>query len=149
MRTPLDRIRHALMFEIIALLIVVPAGAFLFGVGLKDMGVIGIGSATIATLWNYVYNYGFDRAMKRWRGDTLKTTPIRIAHALLFEAGLLVVLMPFIAWWLGISLWEALLMDIGLAAFYVVYAFGFNLVYDRVFPLPEWAAQTRAEQAEA
>jgi uncharacterized membrane protein len=28
-------------------------------------------------------------------------------------------------------------MDIGFAAFYMVYAFVFNLAYDRVFPLPQ------------
>jgi uncharacterized membrane protein len=29
-------------------------------------------------------------------------------------------------------------MDLAFAVFYVVYAFLFNLAYDRVFPLPEW-----------
>ena len=148
MRTPLDRLRHALLFEIVALMIVIPVGAMLFGIGLKDMGVIGVGSATLATLWNYVYNYGFDRAMTHWRGTTLKTTPIRVAHALLFEAGLLTVLLPFIAWWLGISLWQAFVMDIGIAAFYVVYAFLFNLAYDRIFPLAEWGEGAKTAHQE-
>ena len=53
------------------------------------------------------------------------------------EIGLLFVLLPFIAWYLGISLTEAFLIDVSLAVFYLVYAFVFNWVYDVVFPVPE------------
>ena len=57
---------------------------------------------------------------------------------MLFEAGLLLILMPPIAWYLGIGLVEAFVMDLAIAAFYVAYAFVFNLAYDRAFPLPGW-----------
>ena len=57
-------------------------------------------------------------------------------HTLLFEAGLILLLIPFIAWYLGISLWAALVMDIAIVVFYLVYAFFFNIAYDRVFPIP-------------
>ncbi|WP_243369096.1 PACE efflux transporter [Microvirga solisilvae] len=138
MRTTRDRIRHAISFEIIGLAIVIPLGAWAFGMPMHDIGVIGIVSATIATLWNYIYNLGFDRIMQRVRGSTQKTPPIRVAHAVLFEAGLLIVLLPPIAWYLGISLWQAFLMDVSFALFYMGYALIFNWAYDRVFPLPEW-----------
>lgn len=138
MRTTRDRIRHALSFEIIGLAIVTPLGAWVFGMPMHDIGMIGLISATIATLWNYVYNLGFDRFMQRVRGSTQKTAPIRVAHAILFEGGLLIVLLPPIAWYLGISLWQAFLMDVSFALFYMGYAFVFNWAYDRLFPLPEW-----------
>lgn len=44
-------------------------------------------------------------------------------------------LLPPIAWRLGISLKPAFLMDMTFIGFYVVYAFGFNLAYDRIFPI--------------
>ncbi len=138
MRTTRDRIRHALSFEIIGLALVTPLGAWAFGMPMHDIGVVGFGGATIATIWNYIYNLGFDRAMQRLRGTTAKTAPIRVLHAVLFEGGLLLVLMPPIAWYLGISLWQAFLLDISFAVFYLVYAFVFNWAYDRAFPLPEW-----------
>ncbi|WP_117195254.1 PACE efflux transporter [Rhizobium terrae] len=138
MRSTGDRIRHALSFELIALLIVTSAGALLFGKPIFDIGVIAIGGATIATGWNYLYNLAFDHLMRRLTGGTRKNPAIRVAHAILFEFGLLIVLLPFVAWYLGISLWEALLMDVAFALFYVVYAFVFNWAYDRLFPLPEW-----------
>ncbi|MET0530433.1 MAG: PACE efflux transporter [Microvirga sp.] len=138
MRTTRDRIRHALSFEIIGLALVTPLGAWAFGMPLHDIGVVGFVSATIATIWNYIYNLGFDRVIQRVRGSTAKTASIRVLHTVLFEAGLLLVLMPPIAWYLGISLWQAFLLDISFAVFYMVYAFVFNWAYDRVFPLPEW-----------
>lgn len=141
MRSPLDRLRHALLFEIVALLLVVPLGAAVFHLPMQDVGVVALASATIAMLWNVAYNWAFDLALRRLRETTDKTVRIRVAHAVAFEAGLLVVLMPFIAWYLGITLWQALVMDVSFALFYVVYAFGFTWAYDALFPLPEWTAR--------
>ncbi|QLF68073.1 PACE efflux transporter [Peteryoungia desertarenae] len=138
MRTVADRIRHALSFELIGLAMITPLGAWVFSKPLLDIGVVGIGAATLATAWNYLYNLGFDHLMQRFRGTTLKSLKLRIIHAILFELGLLMVLMPFIAWYLEISLWEAFIMDVAFALFYLVYAFVFNWSYDRIFPLPEW-----------
>jgi uncharacterized membrane protein len=135
MRTPRDRIRHAISFEIIGLALITPLGAFAFAMPIHDIGVIGVGSATLAMVWNYIYNYGFDRLLLRLRGDTQKSMPMRVLHAVLFELGLLIALMPLIAWYLGVSLWQALVMDVSFALFYMGYAFVFNLAYDRVFPL--------------
>lgn len=144
MRTFRDRVRHALLFEAVALAIFIPGSAALFDQPLDHMGVIGIASATIATLWNFVFNVGFDRAMLRLRGSIEKTMPIRVAHTLLFEAGLVVMLIPLIAWTLGIGLWAALLMDVAIVIFYLVYGFLFNIVYDRMFPVAAVAAPRSA-----
>lgn len=146
MRSAFDRLRHAISFEVIALILVIPAGAILFNVPLHDFGVVGIVSATLATLWNLGYNVLFDLALQRLTGTTLKSRIVRVLHALAFEAGLLMVLLPFIAWYLGVSLWDAFVLDIALAAFYLVYSYVFNLIYDTLFPLPEWS-QEQAESA--
>lgn len=138
MRSPWDRVRHALSFEIIGLLLVIPLGALLFNKPLEAIGVISVVSATLATLWNFLYNLIFDHIHQRFKGTTLKSKTMRILHAVLFEVGLLIVLMPFIAWYLDISLIEAFIMDAAFAIFYMGYAYVFNLAYDRVFPLPEW-----------
>ena len=138
MRSLPDRIRHAISFEVIALLLVTPLAAVVFHQSLSEIGVVTVVSATIAMLWNVVFNHLFDRGLQRLTGTTLKSQPARLLHALLFEAGLLVALLPFIAWYLGIPLWQAFVMDLSFAAFYVVYAYVFNWGYDRLFPLPEW-----------
>lgn len=142
MRTTADRIRHAISFELIGILIATPLGAFVFNLHAGDSAVIVIGSATVAMLWNYVYNLGFDHALRALGRSTEKTLVQRIGHAVLFEIGLLLMLMPLIALYLGITLWEALVMDLAFALFYMGYALVFNWAYDRLFPLPEWRKTT-------
>lgn len=144
MRTTADRIRHAISFELIGILIATPLAAFAFNMHAGDSMIVVIGSATVAMLWNYVYNLGFDHLMQRLRGTTEKTKVIRVFHAIFFELGLLAIMLPMIAWYLQIGIWEAFVMDMGLAIFYMVYALVFNWVYDRVFPLPEWQEQKGA-----
>ncbi|WP_417410122.1 PACE efflux transporter [Hoeflea sp.] len=142
MRTTRDRIRHAVSFEIIALVVITPIGAWAFGLPLDQIGVVALVSATIATVWNYLYNLLFDHALIRFAGHAGKSIPMRIFHALLFEGGLLLILLPFIAWYLGVSLLTAFLMDVSFAAFYLVYAFAFNWLYDLAFPLPSESSGT-------
>ena len=137
MRTTADRIRHALSFEVIALCVATPVGAWLFHQPMHSMGVVTVVSATIAMVFNYLYNWGFDHAMLRFRGTVHKTVVIRILHAVLLELGLLALLTPFIAVYLGVSFWTALMMDISLGLFYLSYAFVFNWLYDTIFPIPE------------
>lgn len=143
MRSFSDRVRHAVLFELIGIAIFTPAAAWLFNQPVAHMGVIGVVSATVATVWNLLFNLGFDHALVRVTGRVAKTMPIRVAHAMLFETGLIVLLIPFVAWYLGISLWAALMMDISIVAFYLVYAFAFNIAYDRVFPVRELGARGR------
>ena len=136
MRTTRDRIRHALLFEVIALLIITPLGAVLFGFELHEFGAVALICALVAMIWNYLFNLGFDHASVALRGTVTKTLGIRVLHAVMFEAGLLVALVPFIVWFLGVSLVEALVMDIAISGFFLVYAFVFNWAYDVVFPMP-------------
>ncbi|OWV96487.1 PACE efflux transporter [Rhizobium sp. R693] len=145
MRKTADRIRHAISFEIIGLALVTPLGALAFGMPMADIGVVGVAGATLATVWNYIYNLGFDHLIKRLTGGTQKSVAMRLLHAVMFETGLLLALLPMIAWYLGISVVQALMMDLSFALFYVVYAFVFNWAYDRVFPLPDW--QPAAEES--
>ena len=138
MRTLADRIRHAISFEVIALMLVIPLASFVFHQPMHDIGVISVVSATIAMLWNVAYNFLFDLWLKRTTGNTLKSRRVRVLHAVLFEAGLLIALMPFIAWYLSITLAQAFVMDVSFALFYMAYAFAFNWAYDWMFPLAEW-----------
>ena len=140
----MDRVRHAAMFEIIGLAIFIPASAILFNKPVEAMGVIGIISATTATIWNFLFNLGFDRTLLGLRGTVQKTMALRVVHAILFEAGLVVLLIPFIAWYLGISIIAALMMDVVIVLFYLAYAFLFNIAYDWLFPI---SAQTPVKSA--
>ena len=149
MRTRRDRIRYAVMFELSALILVAPLGGLVFAVPTGDFGVVAIVSTTLAMLWAYVYNLAFDHAALRLFSSSRKTPALRVVHAVLFEAGLLVLLVPFIAWYLAVPLWQAFVMDLSLAGFYLVFAFAFTWAYDIAFPPPGDRTADRAENRTA
>ena len=135
MRTHRDRIRHAVGFEVIALILSIPIISFFFNFDIKDIGVIAIVGSIMATIWNYGFNIAFDKGMVRFKRSTFKTPAIRVLHVLLFEGGLLILYLPMVSWYLGISLWQALIMDASLVVFYLAYSFSYNWAYDKMFPV--------------
>lgn len=139
MRRTADRIRHAVSYEILGLLLVAPLGAWAFGLPLGHIGVTAVANTTIAMVWTYGYNLAFDHAALRLTGGVRKSLWGRVLHAVLFEIGLTAILVPFMAWYLALSLSQALAMDISFTLFYLLYSFGFNWAYDLIFPLPAGA----------
>lgn len=129
------KIVYATLFELIA--IGLTTSLLMLGAGhdAGHAGVAAVASSTIAFIWNFVYNYAFEawEVRQPTRGRDWKR---RAAHAIGFEGGLIVLLVPLFAWWLNISLWDALLLDIGLLMFFMVYTYFFSLTFDRVFGLP-------------
>ena len=129
------RVLYVALYELIAIGVVTLALGLLTEHGWGSSGGLAVGSSLIAVLWNLVFNQFFERWERRQ--PTRGRSPARrVAHAIGFEGGLLLWLVPFIAWWLGVSLWHALLMDLGLLLFFLVYTFVFTWVFDRVFGLP-------------
>ncbi len=106
-------------------------------------GVAAVASSAIALTWNLVYTTAFEhweaRQTKKGRGLMR-----RVAHALGFELGLVVLLVPVFAYLLGLSLWDAFVYDLGLMVFFMVYTFLFNLGFDHVFGLPASALPASA-----
>ena len=123
-----ERVFHAFTFEVLAIGISAPLAAWLTGKSILDMGVLTAVIAAMALAWNVVYNWGFDRIARRH--GFARSMWVRIAHATGFEVGLIFMAVPFVAWWLDVTLWHALVVDIGLVLFYLPYTFIYNLVYD-------------------
>jgi uncharacterized membrane protein len=145
MRTTPDRIRQAVSFEVIGLIVVIGFGTLMLGYSMKDFGLLGAIGATIATAWNYVYNLLFDHALLKYTGTPKKTMKLRVAHAVGFELGLMVVFLPIIVRILDASLMEALIVDLGFIAFYLVYAFVFTWAYDTLFPIGQPFHKSKTE----
>ena len=125
-----ERIGQAIGFEVLAVLICTPLLAWLMDKPVVDMGVATIAIGLIALAWNVLFNGLFDRLLKR-----LKRTPsavTRVIHALLFEGGLVAVSVPLIAWWLDVSLLQALILDIGVLLFFLPYTYVYHWAYDVV-----------------
>ena len=139
LRSPRDRARQVILFEIGGLILVTPPFVWASGVPLRDsIGLLALISL-IAALWNAVYTTSFDWIEGRLTGRTADLRPYlwRIVHACGFEGGLVLMSLPIVMGWTGMSWLEALLADIALALTYVAYAFVFNIAYDRVFPISD------------
>lgn len=137
MRSVADRIRHAVCFEIIGVILVGPLAGWLFNTSMFRVGALALALSLVAMVWNYVYNLWFDHALWRLRGRVGKTLTERIVHALVFEFGMLLLTLPLVMWWLGYDLLRALTMSLSLMVFYLVYTYIYNLAYDWLFPVPE------------
>lgn len=132
-----DRIRQIALFEFGGLILITPL--FVWGSGTpvgESVGLLLV-LALLAALWNGGYNSLCDWFESRVAGRTADRRPgwLRLAHALGFEGGFIVISLPVVAWWTGMDWLSALLADLALALAYVCYAFMFNLGYDRVFPI--------------
>lgn len=127
------------LYEGFAILFASIGLAALSGAGAGKSTALAVASSVVAVLWNLVFNTLFEAWESRQpvRGRSIGR---RVAHALGFEGGLAAVLVPMFAWWLDISLWEALVFDAALLIFFLVYTFVFNWSFDRVFGLPASAA---------
>jgi uncharacterized membrane protein len=99
------------------------------------MGILSVMFSVLAMVWNFAYNWAFDVWYLKYRGVAQRGVSIRIIHAVLFEAVLVIAGLFLIALWLEISYTAAFLLDVSLSAFFLVYAFCYNWVYDIVFPV--------------
>jgi uncharacterized membrane protein len=130
------RVVYISLYEGIAIC-VASAGFMVFAedAGLSASFSLSVACSIIAVLWNLAYNWMFERweSTLSVKGRSLGR---RVLHAIGFEGGLLLFLLPLIAWWLGISLWQALLADFSLLVFFLCYTFVFNWCFDRLFGLP-------------
>ena len=139
-----ERFFHALGFEVLAIAICAPLGAWLLGYSLGHIGLLTLMISLVAMSWNMVFNAIFDRAQRRLGFD--RTLVARAIHAIIFEVGLLLAVVPLAAWWLDMGLWQAFVLDIGISLFFLPYAFLFNWTYDHVRTIVV-ARRRRAEAA--
>jgi len=132
-KTLYERLLHAVLFEALALLLCAPVMSWLLGVSFAHAGLLTLMISLVAMSWNVIFNSLFDRMERRWKAPaTARSFSVRIVHAVVFEAGLILAVVPMAAWWLDIGLIEAFVLDIGLVLFFLPYTLVFNWGYDKV-----------------
>jgi uncharacterized membrane protein len=130
------------MYEAVAIAFVGPVLSFAFDKPQTSTLGLAVILSTIALGWSCAFNSLFERWELR---QSIKGRSIarRLAHGLGFEGGLTVILVPVMAMWLDISALDAFIANLGLLAFFFVYAIVFTWAFDRVFGLPVSAAPER------
>ena len=135
MSPALRKILYAVSFEILGVAV---ASAGLLAMSEASAGQsisLSILAASLALAWSFVFNSLFERweARQSRRGRSLGR---RSAHAILFECGLMVILVPITAWWLRVGLWQAMVYEAGLIGLFILYTYLFTWAFDRIFGLP-------------
>lgn len=126
---------QAILYEVIAIAVLSPTLSLIYDDELAHAGALSLMLSASALVWNMLYNYVFEywEARQAQRTRTLRR---RLLHSLGFEGGLVLLLVPLVAWWLSISWWAALVTDLGLFVFFFFYALVFQWAFDRVFDVP-------------
>ncbi|MBB5749409.1 putative membrane protein [Micrococcus sp. TA1] len=131
------RVAYAVVFEALAIVFTTLILAAL-GNPAGSSAVVGVVSSVVALLWNMLFNTLFEWWERR-SGYTGRPLWMRLLHTFLFEAGLVVVLVPAVALILQVGLWEAFLYELALIIFFLVYNAVYAWCFDRVFGLPDSA----------
>jgi uncharacterized membrane protein len=125
-----ERIFHAVLFEVLAVSLSILGLIVFTDHNPHTLSGTMIVVASIAMVWNFIFNYIFDRFFPGNREE--RTMKLRVFFVILFEAGLLFFTIPVMAYILNVSLIEAFWLDIGVTIFITIYALMFNYAYDNI-----------------
>ncbi|EML5380924.1 PACE efflux transporter [Enterobacter bugandensis] len=123
-----ERIFHAVIFEVTANVIIALSLAWLMNVSVLQSGSLSVISALTATVWNFIFNKLFDSLQKKHQFQ--RTFLVRAIHAVGFETGLIISLIPVAMFMLNLTIAEAFFVEIGLVMFFLPYTMLFNWLYD-------------------
>jgi uncharacterized membrane protein len=124
----LKRVFHAVIFEVTANVIIALSLAWLMNVSVLQSGSLSVISALTATVWNFIFNKLFDSLQKKHQFQ--RTFLVRAIHAVGFETGLIISLIPVAMVMLNLTVAEAFFVEIGLVLFFLPYTMLFNWLYD-------------------
>ena len=129
------RLLYGGLFELLAVFLSTLVLMALSDSDARESLPVAIMVSSVAVLWNYIYNTGFEAWESRQR-IMVRTLKIRCIHTLGFEAGLFLLCLPIYMLWYGVGVWTAMYMELALLLFFLVYTFVFTLLFDQVFTLP-------------
>ena len=135
MRPALRKIVYAVSFETLGVAVASLGLLAMSDASTRESVSLSVIAATVALSWSYVFNTIFEawEARQTVKGRSFAR---RTAHALLFEGGLVIILVPVMAWWLSVGLWEALAYEAGLIVLFIAYTYVFTWAFDKMFGLP-------------
>lgn len=131
----LRRIAFVIGYEGFSLLFTILVLGALLGHGGGESTVTAVAVTVTATTWNYVWNMMYE-AFERRRGVRGRGAWSRAMHAFGYEGGVLIFTVPLVAFLLGVSLWEGLMIEGGLLVFFLVFTVIYTWAFDKVCGLP-------------
>jgi uncharacterized membrane protein len=127
-RSLYERIFQVVLFEGLAIGIFSPVLSWVVDKPLGETTALTVAISVTAMVWGFAFNSFFGILISYASSKVQKWK--RVIHALGFETGLVLIAVPFSAWWLQMTFVEALLMDLGLLLVFLPYTFCFYWAYD-------------------
>jgi uncharacterized membrane protein len=132
LRSLRERALQTILYEACGFLVALP-----FYVAATD-GTVAEGMGLVVVLWVTVlcwtplHNTLWDWVEWRWVGRIASDRPqrVRILHALSSEVSSILATVPILMLWGGLSMQQAVALEVALLLVYMVYAWLFHMVYD-------------------
>ena len=128
-RSPYERVFHAVLYEVVGIITSTPIIIFFTGKGIGDSGLIALIVSITATIWNYIYNFGYAKLLAKYK--IKKTSRVRVIHGLFFEVGLVFITVPILALTMGLGIIEAFKLEFAMLVYFFPYTIVFNWIYDK------------------
>jgi uncharacterized membrane protein len=137
LRTFHERCLQSFVFQLGGIALVTPIYAILTRSGAVTSGSIVIAVAIACLIWSPFHNTVFDWVEWHMARRVASDRPqgLRMVHAISHEVTSIIVSTPVLVVFGGLGVMQALIVDLGLTAFYTGYAYVFNIIYDRWRPV--------------
>lgn len=129
-RSPIERTFHAVSYEAIGIVTSAPIISFISGKPMAESGALALVVSIIAMIWNYVFNFLFDKLQEKYRFK--KNLFVRILHGTGFEVGLVLLTAPTIALLFSMGIIDAFFLELGMLIYFFPYTIVYNWIYDKI-----------------
>lgn len=126
--SPLERIFHAVLFEVLITLANVVFLWLFYPLQPLEAGLTALLVSVLAMAWNYLFNLIFDRLFGPDRMS--RSWTLRVWHAVTFELSLTLACIPLVCWLMQVSWQEALMLEIGMVGLILILTLFYNRLFD-------------------
>ncbi|MDN5844322.1 MAG: PACE efflux transporter [Alcaligenaceae bacterium] len=128
------RVTYVVVFEMLAIALATLLLVGLSGCEAHGSLPVAAASSLAAVIWNFIYNTFFER-WELSRNIQSRSLRLRACHAIGFEGGLVIILIPLFMWWYQVGLFDALKMEVALLVFFLAFTFVFTWIFDHIVPI--------------
>src|SRR5690554_1751163 len=128
------RVTYVTLFEIFAIALATVLLMAMSGGEAHNSLPVAVASSVAAVIWNFIYNTLFER-WELSRNIQTRSLGLRACHAIGFEGGLVIILIPLFMWWYQVGPLDALKMEVALLVFFLVFTFVFTWIFDHIVPI--------------
>jgi uncharacterized membrane protein len=142
LRSPKERLFQTLCFEAGGLLLSIPSYLAYSDHGAAEGTLVILAMTAAVLIISPLHNALFDTADLRLTGRVASDRPKvwRMVHAVSHELSTMILTLPILVALGGHGWGEALMLDLGFTALYMLYAYVFYLIYDHLRPIRPVAA---------